>query len=256
MQYRISTPLFLVALLLVPALAGCGGGSSEGSAPPANIESGSSGGEVGGNSKTDPSYPDYPVPDGSDDEFPTASSAGARTRPQPKPNLYPVVTIETNLGEITVRLNAEKAPITVDNFLQNYVNRGAYENTIFHHVEQDFMIIGGGYMADLTPVEPRAEILNEAYNGLKNVRGTIAMARHPDAAKSATCQFFINLVDNPSLDHVDRLTDANYGYCVFGEVIQGMEIVDQIADSPVRANGDFPKLPVNPVVIHAIRQTR
>jgi cyclophilin family peptidyl-prolyl cis-trans isomerase len=255
MPYRISTALLLVALLLVPALAGCGGSSTEGSAPKANIDSAGGAEGEAGTSQTGSSHGNYEVPDGDDQEFPSVSD-GTRTRPKPKPNLYPEVVIETDLGEIRVRLNAEKAPITVDNFLQNYVNRGSYENTIFHHVEKDFIVVAGGYAPDLTPVEARAEILNEAYNGLKNVRGTIAMARHPDAAKSATCQFFINLADNTALDHVDRQTDANYGYCVFGEVIQGMDIVDQIADSPVRAEGDFPKLPVNPVVIHAIRQTR
>ncbi|GIW91996.1 MAG: hypothetical protein KatS3mg110_0037 [Pirellulaceae bacterium] len=194
----------------------------------------------------------------------TATSRASRTAirsgelpPSPADGTL-LVEVRTNLGSFTIRLFAEKAPRTVENFLENYVERGFYEQTVFHHVERDFMIVAGGYTQDLKPKPTRAWIRNESDNGLTNRRGTVAMVRHPDYPHSATSQFFINVVDNPSLDYrpsasSDRPEEA-YGYTVFGEVVSGMDVVDRIAAVPTRARGEFPAVPVEPVVIESIRR--
>jgi FKBP-type peptidyl-prolyl cis-trans isomerase len=158
--------------------------------------------------------------------------------------LYPRVKISTNLGDIVVELNAEKAPITADNFIQ-YAEDGFYKGLIFHRVMKTFMIQGGGYTADMDEKKDdlRAPIKNEWNNGLKNTRGTIAMARMA-VADSATAQFFINVVDNASLD-IARPKAGDAAYCVFGKVVEGMDVVDKIRDSEVKAH---PKLPMGPVV--------
>ncbi len=166
--------------------------------------------------------------------------------------LYPVVEIETSLGKITVKLDREHAPGTVNNFL-NYVNSGFYSGTVFHYVDSGTMILGGGYSTDLKTRPVSSAIRNEAHNGVKNQRGTLAMSRLPDVIDSATSQFFVNLADNPSLDHRDQTADG-YGYCVFGQVVAGMEVVEQIAQAKVRDSGDFMSTPVKPIVIQAITE--
>lgn len=185
------------------------------------------------------------------------SESPARRRPV---NLHPIVVIKTTLGDIKIKLNAEKSPITVANFLDNYADRGYYEKTIFHYVDQGNIISVGGYTADLEPKATRGEILNEADNGLKNLRGTVAMARHPSFAKSATSQFFFNLKDNPQLDHnADKLEenfDENFGYCVFGEVLDGMDVVQRIAAVEVSDSDLFPNVPTTPIAIESIRRLR
>jgi len=136
-----------------------------------------------------------------------------------------MVIIKTSLGDIKVKLNEEKAPLTVANFLA-YADAGHYNGTIFHRVIGNFMIQGGGFDAQMSQKPVRASIKNEAANGLKNTRGTIAMARTM-IVDSATSQFFINVKDNQMLDH--RSPDPQgFGYCVFGEVVEGMDVVDQI----------------------------
>jgi cyclophilin family peptidyl-prolyl cis-trans isomerase len=164
---------------------------------------------------------------------------------------HPQVALETNLGTIVLSLDNEKAPQTVENFLA-YVNKGFYDQTIVHQVFQGQGIVAGGYTADYKEKPARTPVYNEAENGLKNLRGTIAMARLADAADSATSQFFINVADNPELDHRDR-TPAGYGYCVFGKVVQGMEVVDKIANSPVQDKDRFERTPVEPVIIKSAR---
>lgn len=161
----------------------------------------------------------------------------------------PMILIETTSGDILAELYAEKAPMTVENFLQ-YVDEGFYENTIFHRVIKDFMIQGGGLTLKLEEKSVRAPITNEATNGVKNVRGTLAMARsvEPD---SASAQFFINVVDNPELDHTDT-THEGYGYAVFGEVIEGMDTVDKIAKEKTRTVGDWDDVPADSVLITAV----
>lgn len=170
---------------------------------------------------------------------------------------HPAVTIETSLGNITVRLDAENARLTVDNFLQ-YVDDGQYAGTIFHQVNKDYAIQGGAYDKDMSAKPGRVPIRNEARNGLKNRRGTIAMARQPDAIDSATRQFFFNLADNVDLDHKDD-TPEGYGYCVFGEVVEGMDVLEKIGNVAVRDvpspdGSPFPAVPVEPVAVNSIRR--
>lgn len=159
----------------------------------------------------------------------------------------PKVAIETNLGRIVVEVYPDKAPGTVENFLR-YVEDGFYNNTIFHRVIDDFMIQGGGFTPEFQRKQTRAPIENEADNGLKNERGTIAMARRFDP-HSATAQFFINVADNAPLDHQDK-TPRGWGYTVFGKVIEGMEVVDKIRQVETGPAGPFPQdAPQQPVII-------
>lgn len=160
------------------------------------------------------------------------------------------VRLETSKGVIVLELDPVKAPITVNNFL-DYVKAGQYEGTVFHRVIPGFMIQGGGYTADLARKETRDPIVNEAANGLKNLKGTIAMAR-TDEVNSATAQFFINLADNAFLDHQNK-SDQGFGYCVFGKVVEGMQVVDAIGGTPTGAAGPFGKdVPKTPVVIKKV----
>ena len=158
----------------------------------------------------------------------------------------PRVKFVTSMGDITVELDAAKAPITVENFLA-YVKSGHYNGTVFHRVMSTFMIQGGGMGPDLKEKATRAPIKLESQNGLKNVRGALAMARTgvPD---SATSQFFINVVDNPRLDYPNP--DGN-GYAVFGRVIEGMEVVDKIKDVAVGNQGHHQNVPATPIVIRS-----
>ncbi len=146
------------------------------------------------------------------------------------------VVLETSEGNITLELDMARAPVTVLNFLK-YVRSGYYDGTIFHRVIRDFMIQGGGFTADMQRKEPHAPIINEADNGLKNVRGSIAMARTFEP-HSATAQFFINVKDNPFLDHSNK-TPRGWGYAVFGHVIKGMDVVDKIRNLRTGPNGPF-----------------
>lgn len=159
-------------------------------------------------------------------------------------------TIETNLGTISLELDAGKAPETVRNFAQ-YAKSGHYDGTIFHRVIDGFMIQGGGYTKSMDLKPTGAPIRNEAMNGLKNRRGTIAMAR-TSVVDSATSQFFINLVDNDFLDF-SAPTPAGFGYAVFGEVTDGMGVVDEIAKVKTCFNGPHQNVPEQPVVIRKIR---
>jgi len=169
----------------------------------------------------------------------------------------PRVLMETSLGSITLELDAAKAPISVENFLA-YVRDGFYDGTVFHRVMKTFMIQGGGYDAELNQKTQglRAPIKNEWENGLKNVRGTIAMARRgggPDSPNSATSQFFINVVDNPRLDAPQPDGAA---YAVFGRVVEGMDVVDKIREVPVAQHpkvGMGPVTPVETVLIKSVR---
>lgn len=161
---------------------------------------------------------------------------------------YPEVVITTSLGNIKVKLNAEKAPISTENFLK-YVKNKHYDGTIFHRVIPTFMIQGGGHLPDMKEKETLAPIKNEAKNGLSNSRGTIAMARTNDV-DSATAQFFINVVDNKRLDHVDN---NRYGYAVFGEVTEGMDVVDKIRDVKTTTKGEYADVPEKTVLIKSVR---
>jgi peptidyl-prolyl cis-trans isomerase B (cyclophilin B) len=158
----------------------------------------------------------------------------------------PMILIETTSGDILVELFADKAPKTVANFLQ-YMDEGFYKNTIFHRVIKGFMIQGGGLTMRFEEKLTRQPTPNEAENGLKNERGTIAMARTPDP-HSATAQFFINTVDNPELDFVAP-TMEGFGYCVFGQVVEGMDVVDKIEKLKVKTVGEHEAVPVDSVMI-------
>lgn len=162
----------------------------------------------------------------------------------------PRVAMETSLGRIVLELDAEKAPVTVANFL-SYVEAKHYDGTVFHRVIDNFMIQGGGYDADLQEKRTGDPIKNEAGNGLANLRGTIAMARTavPD---SATAQFFINVKDNPFLDRA-RAADR-VGYAVFGRVVEGMDVVDKIKAVRTGRVGPLNDVPVEPVVIKSARK--
>ena len=161
------------------------------------------------------------------------------------------VLIKTNLGEMTVELYPDKAPKTVENFLA-YVNAKFYDGTVFHRVIDNFMIQGGGFTPDLRQKATRPAIANEAKNGLSNSRGTLAMARTGDP-NSATAQFFINVVDNPRLDYTSDANGSTWGYCVFGKVISGLDVVDKIKAVPTGAQGPFKSdVPTTPVVIEKI----
>ncbi len=159
----------------------------------------------------------------------------------------PRVVIVTDMGEIRLELYADKAPQTVDNFLR-YVNRYFYDGLLFHRVVKGFVIQSGGHTFDLSAKEADEPVVNESHNGLKNLRGTIAMARlaDPDSARS---QFYINLSDNANLDP----TDDKPGYTVFGAVIEGMVVVDAIGEVPVHHLPRFQHLPVEPVQILKVR---
>jgi peptidyl-prolyl cis-trans isomerase A (cyclophilin A)/peptidyl-prolyl cis-trans isomerase B (cyclophilin B) len=185
-----------------------------------------------------------------------SASASAKPKAAPPKPVDPIVVLHTSAGPIKLKLYAEKSPQTVDNFLNNYARRGFYDQTVFHHIEPGMMLIGGGFTADLQPKETRAAIYNESRNGLANRKGTVAMIHDPEAAHSATSQFFINLVDNPSFDFQAGESEDTFGYCVFGEVVEGMEIVEQIAATPTTAQGDFPAVPTRTVLIERVEQLR
>ena len=162
----------------------------------------------------------------------------------------PVVLMQTNLGMIKLELFAQEAPLSVKNFL-DYTTSGFYDGTVFHRVIPNFMIQGGGFTADMTQKKANAPIKNEADNGLKNLRGTVAMARTM-IIDSATAQFFINVKDNGFLNHSDK-TMKGYGYAVFGKVIEGMEVVDKIATVRTGVLKRFPDVPLPPVVIESVK---
>ena len=158
----------------------------------------------------------------------------------------PLVLLETTSGDILIELFQDKAPDSVANFLA-YVDDGFYENTIFHRVIKGFMIQGGGLDIRMNPKETRDPITNEATNGLKNLRGTVAMARTSEI-HSATAQFFINTVDNAFLDHSEE-TPQGYGYAVFGQVTEGMDVVDKIEKAKTKDTPHYEDVPVDSILI-------
>lgn len=237
---------WFVAFLGIAAFTGCGGTPSD--LPPASIKATSTPGDT--------------TPGDTDAEEITVGPVRLTAEdpsgvsPARQADSHPLVLIRTSMGEIKIKLDSEKASQTVENFLTNYVDRGFYEDTVIHYVEPGVMVAGGGYTADFQAKETRTEIRNEANNGLTNRRGTIAMARHPDFAHSATSQFFFNLGDNTFLDYQDTGDGEPNGYCVFGEVISGMDVVDAMAAVEVADRGEFPNTPKNPIVIQAVERVK
>ncbi len=167
-------------------------------------------------------------------------------------NYYPKIKIETNKGNMMLELYPDKAPKTVANFLR-YVDNGFYDNTLIHRIIPGFVIQGGGFTPDYKRKETDQPVQNEADNGLKNIRGSISMARTHNP-HSASSQFFINLKDNKALDHRDKSL-RGWGYCVFGQVITGMQVADTIAKVPTQQK-PMPDSPIDAVIItHISRQT-
>jgi peptidyl-prolyl cis-trans isomerase A (cyclophilin A) len=167
---------------------------------------------------------------------------------QPAPG-NPVAVIDTSAGPITVELFKDRAPVSVENFLQ-YVRDGFYTGTIFHRVVPGYVIQGGGYTKELVEKETRPPIQNEATNGLRNRRMTLAMARKRQL-RSATSQFYINLADNPSLDY-RGLAPEDFGYAVFGRVLDGIDVVAQIGAAPTATREGMENVPVTPILIKSV----
>jgi peptidyl-prolyl cis-trans isomerase A (cyclophilin A) len=177
-----------------------------------------------------------------------ASPAAQSSSPQPAPG-NPVVVVETSAGSITIELFKDKAPVSVENFLQ-YVRDGFYPGTIFHRVVPGYVIQGGGFTEDLAEKRTRPPIQNEADHKISNRRGTVAVAR-TRALRSGTSQFFVNLANNTSLDFTGY-SPEEFGYAVFGRVIAGMDVVDRIGATPTSDRGGMANVPVAPVVIKAV----
>lgn len=177
----------------------------------------------------------------------TVSAIALGFAPLPAAAAGPVVEMRTSSGRIVIELDPERAPKTVDNFLR-YAGSGFYNGTIFHRVIAGFMIQGGGFDKALREKPTRPPIPNEAKNGLKNVAGSIAMARRPDP-NSASAQFFINLVDNPNLDYPSF---DGWGYAVFGRVVEGLDVVQKIGAVATGSVGRYQDVPNAPVVIESV----
>jgi cyclophilin family peptidyl-prolyl cis-trans isomerase len=168
--------------------------------------------------------------------------------PTPAPG-NPIAIISTSMGDITIELFKDRAPVSVENFLQ-YAAEGFYADTVFHRVKAGFMIQGGGFTPSLAEKPTRPPIQNEATNGLRNTRGTVGMARMA-ALRSATAQFYINVVDNRRLDHTGYAPD-DFGYAVFGRVLSGMDVADRIAAVPTHSTEGMDDVPVDPVIIKSV----
>jgi len=271
----------IVGVCSVLILAGCGSSSDPATpsaesaespapsqeSPSASASETSSGDSSPGSGSSGPRAPlgsENPPP-AQDQSFPSISFpqlGSSAAGPQISAN--PVVQVDTNFGSFQMELDRQRAPITTENFL-NYVERGQYDQTLIHQVFPKAVIVGGGYTLRGEPIKVGPPIFNEAHNGLKNIRGTVAMYRDPADPHSATSVFFINVKDNPAYDHrsgasaggqpakLGSIPPEDYGYCVFGRVIQGMEVVDKIASVPVHDTEQFERTPIQPVIVHTIR---
>lgn len=184
------------------------------------------------------------------------ASSNAKSQPAPAKPANPIVVLHTTAGDVKLELFADKSPQTVDNFLLNYATSGFYDQTVFHHVEAGMMLIGGGYTADMQAKPARTPIFNESRNGVSNRRGTVAMIRDPESPHSATSQFFINLADNLDFDFKAGEADDVLGYCVFGQVVAGLDVIDHIAKMPTTAIGEFAKVPSPSVAIQSVERLR
>lgn len=234
--------LLLLAPLIACLAAGCSSDEPTTEPPTASITAGDA---------DSPGYATPPAANSSTTDNAEGSPAVAQTDADP---MRPMVLISTSLGDIKVQLDREKAPVTVNNFL-SYADNGHYDGCIFHQVIEQFIVLGGGYDAQLVEKPTSIPIRNEAANGLANARGTIAMARQADVIASSTSQFFFNVADNPALDHQSE-APAEFGYCVFGKVIDGMDVVDKISQAQVTDRDNFESIPAANIVIHSITRAR
>lgn len=162
----------------------------------------------------------------------------------------PVAVVSTSMGDFTIELFTDRAPVSVENFLQ-YAREGHYKDTVFHRVKPGFMIQGGGFTPSLSEKATRPPIQNEATNGLRNLRGTVGMARMA-ALRSATDQFYVNVADNRRLDHTGYSPDE-FGYAVFGRVLSGMEVIDRIAALPTHSTAGMDDVPLEAVIIRSVQ---
>lgn len=220
--------IWIFAVLGLLLTMGCGGGS-----PPSPAE------ETKPAEEAPPSTPpaaEEPAAPAEKADLPTSGN--------------PMVEMRTSMGTMRIELYPDKAPKTVENFLK-YTRDGFYDRTVFHRVIAGFMIQGGGFTPDMTEKDTRPPIENEASNGLKNVRGSVAMARTNDP-HSASSQFFINTVDNPFLDFQSE-TIQGWGYAVFGQVVDGLETLDAIKKVATASRGGHDDVPTSPVVIESVR---
>lgn len=242
-----STVVLILGVAILAAAGGCGGKTE--------AEKEATTAAISGGPQTPPAAQQR-EPASSADTTTPGDSGRPTPAPRPAPDaMHPVVVIQTTLGDIKVVLDRENASMTVDNFLA-YVASGHYEGTIFHQVLKDYVIIGGGFTPELVQKPTRSPVYNEARNGQKNVRGALAMVRPPDQPHWGTCQFFINVTDNPNLDHEGETPDK-FGYCVFGHVApESMAVVDRIASVPVTDRPNFERIPVEPVIIKAIKRVQ
>lgn len=197
---------------------------------------------------------DHDDTDGEKADTKVAARKDEESGPAETKDYFPTVVLKTTMGDVTVKLDPQTAPRTVNNFL-HYVENGLYNQTIFHQVEAGYVVLGGTYTPELVERPSRYPIPNEAANGRKNLRGTVAMARQIEAIDSSTSQFFINLQDNPHLDHHGD-SPEEYGFCVFGEVVEGMDVLEKISGVEVVEKDDFKKLPVETVLIETAYRTR
>ena len=239
MSHRWKPILACLSLLLFVVVGGCGGGARAAATAKKSPATASDAA-----TKTDP------------------AEATDQASPTPKATQdldHPVVEIETSKGKITVELDRKSAVNTVDNFLL-YVTTSFYDRTIIHQVFKDQGILAGGYDTNMVAKPARTPIYNEAANGLKNLRGTIAMYRRPDTIDSATSQFFIDVRGIKALDYKDR-TPQGYGYCVFGKVTKGMEVVDainaaEVRDTKLQDKTTLERTPAVPIIVMSIRRIR
>lgn len=223
--------LFLVLAIAATAGVGCGGGN----APTAEIQGGSSPAPV------DAAAGSPAAPEGEIDWPP----------PTPPVSLHPEVLIKTSQGDIVVRLDRERAPITVDNFL-SYIEQKFYDDTLIHFVAKDSMVLCGAYTREWREKPAGAPILCEAANGLTHRRGTIGMSRNPDDVHSATSQFFFSLTENEALNHQNDETVEGYGYCAFGEVTKGLDVLERISRLPTAEKAGLSSAPASDVVVQSV----
>lgn len=240
---NVTKGMGLLALaLLLPLGGGCGDRGSEDPGT-VNVVMPSEGGTTIVAPTTQAADTEPAPPGEAGHEQPAAAPAGTS-----KPSAdTPRVVVSTSMGTIEIELNRKKAPVTVDNFL-SYVKKGHYKETIFHRVIPGFMVQGGGFTAGMEEKPTGEGIKNEGKNGLKNKRGTIAMARTSDP-DSASAQFFVNVADNTGLDYPEP---DGVGYAVFGEVVKGMDVVDRIVAVPTSNAGGHQNVPVDPITIKSV----
>ncbi len=245
---KVGWTCVLIGSVLLTPLCGCGGKSDD--VPQASIEAKTSEDNTfqldqERSTRKDPEPLQLIADNG---EMPSPAQA--------RSDAHPEVMVETSMGNFRIKLDAEKSPQTVENFIYNYVDTGFYEETIFHYVDGQTMVAAGGYSTTYDAIPTRPPVFCESNNGLKNGRGTVGLAHHPDDVHSGTSQFYINLADNSNLDDSSPENGEPNGYCVFGKVVDGMDVVDRIAAAKVHDRDVFIKTPVRPIVIHSVQRVR